>query len=137
MTASLRQAGSEGTVGGAVTLVHPENIHIGARSYINGGYIAASPHARIIIGSDCMISYDVHVRTDMHRHDLTSGIPMNQQGETEKDIVIGDNVWIGYGAQIMSGVSIGSNSVIAAGAVVTKEVPANQVWGGIPAKKLK
>ena len=62
---------------------------------------------------------------------------MIDQGLDEKSIRIGDNVWIGFGAQIMSGVSVGSNSIIAAGAVVTKNVPSYEVWGGIPARRLR
>ncbi len=59
------------------------------------------------------------------------------QGHTERDIIIGDDVWIGYGAQIMSGVTIGRGAVVAAGAVVTKDIPPYEVWGGVPAKKIK
>ena len=46
---------------------------MGARSYINGGMVAASENANIVIGEDCMISYGVHLRTDMHRHGLGYG----------------------------------------------------------------
>ena len=52
-------------------------------------------------------------------------------------IIIGRNVWIGSNATILQGVSIGDNSVVGAGAVVTKDVPANTVVGGIPAKIIK
>ena len=59
---------------------------------------------------------------------------MIDQGHIENDVIIGDNVWIGYGAQILSGVVIGSNVIVAAGAVVTKNVPNDVVVGGVPAK---
>ena len=55
---------------------------------------------------------------------------MNQQGNDEADIVIGDDVWIGYGAQIMSGVTVGSHSIVGAGSVVTHDVPEFAVVGG-------
>lgn len=126
---ALRVNGSEGRVSAGVDLRHPENVHVGARSYINGGMIAASKNARIVIGEDCMISYGVHLRTDMHRHE-DSGVPMNQQGHDEADIVIGDDVWVGYGAQIMPGVTVGPHSIVAAGAVVTHDVPEFAVVGG-------
>lgn len=107
----------------------PENVHIGARSYMDGGMVAAFENAKIVIGEDCMTSYGVHLRTDMHRRGLVD-VPMNQQGHDEADIVIGDDVWIGYGAQIMSGVTVGSHSIVGAGAVVTHDVPEFAVVGG-------
>ena len=55
----------------------------------------------------------------------------------ENDIVIEDNVWIGFGAQIMSGVHIGKGAIIGAGAVVAKSVNEYEVWGGIPAHFIK
>lgn len=54
-----------------------------------------------------------------------------------KPIKIGKRVWIGAHATILSGVTVGDNSIIAAGAVVTKDVPANSVVGGVPAKVIK
>ena len=54
-----------------------------------------------------------------------------------KKVVLGKNVWVGAHATILPGVTIGDNAVIAAGAVVTKDVPANAVVGGVPAKVLK
>lgn len=83
-----------------------------------------------------MISYAVHMRTDMHLHDSTD-IPMTSQGHIEKDIVIEDDVWIGYGAQIMSGITVGTGAIVAAGAVVTKDVPPYSVVAGVPARVIK
>lgn len=125
----LAKNGSDGRVTADVNLRFPENIFIGARSYVNGGMLAASEDAKIVIGEDCMLSYGVHLRTDMHRHGCVD-VPMNQQGHDEADIVIGDDVWIGYGAQIMSGVTVGSHSIVGAGAVVTHDVPEFAVVGG-------
>ena len=62
---------------------------------------------------------------------------INMQGHNEKDIIIGNDVWIGYGAQIMSGVTVGDGAVIAAGSIVTKDVLPYTVVGGVPAKKIK
>ena len=64
-------------------------------------------------------------------------IPMNIQPIKEKDIVIGDDVWIGANSVVVAGVKIGKGSVIAAGSVVTKDIPEYIIAGGIPAKPLK
>lgn len=126
---SIGKNGSQGRLTGKVDLRHPEHVFIGARSYVNGGMLAASEKGRIVIGEDCMLSYGVHLRTDMHRHGRTD-VPMNRQGVDEADIVIGDDVWVGYGAQITSGVTVGSHAIVGAGAVVTHDVPAYAVVGG-------
>jgi acetyltransferase-like isoleucine patch superfamily enzyme len=63
--------------------------------------------------------------------------PENRQALVPKPIHIKKNVWIGVNATILQGVIIGEDAVVAAGAVVTKDVPANMVVGGIPAKVLK
>lgn len=116
--------------------VNGDNIYIGNGSSINGGYLIASPKAKIIIGENTIISYNVHIRTDMHNYNNLK-INIKDQGHTEKDIIIGNNVWIGFGAQIMSGITIEDGAIIAAGAVVTKDVKENEIVGGVPAKKIK
>ena len=83
-----------------------------------------------------MISYDVIIRTDMHNHtDLN--IPMIDQNITCKDIVVEDDVWIGYGAYIMPGVTIHKGAIIGAHAVVTRDIPEYAVAVGVPAKVIK
>ena len=133
LTSLLQRYGSLGRVTGEVKLNNPKNIYVGRGSYVNGGMLFASNNAKIRIGSNCMISYNVHLRTDMHLHSDTN-VPMCQQGHSERDIIIGDDVWIGYGAQILAGVSVGSGSIVGAGAVVTKDVPPYVIVGGVPAK---
>ena len=96
----------------------------------------ASQNAKIKIGSHCMISYYVCMRTLSHRYtDLL--MPMKHQGQDEKDIVIGDDVWIGYGVHIMPGIKVGDGCVIGAGAVVTRDCEPYGVYVGVPAKKIK
>ena len=114
---------------------HPENILIGENTYINGGIITAGLHSKITIGNDCLISYNVHIRTSSHNHS-NSSLLIRLQGEYEKDIIIGNNVWIGFGVQI-PGVIIGNNVIVGAGAVVTKSLPSNAIYGGVPAKFIK
>ena len=136
LTNLLHRYGSKGRVAGDTRIVNPERIYIGNESYINGGMIRASNNARITIGDNCMISYGVHIRTDTHVYDDPS-VPMRLQGTAESDITIEDDVWIGYGAQIMAGLTVGQGSIVGAGAVVTKDVPPFTVVGGVPAKVIR
>lgn len=128
--------GTDFALGENVNIINPQNISIGQGTYINGGDIIASPNAHIYIGDNCLISYNVHMRTDMHNYN-DRNVLINQQGNTEKDIVIEDDVWIGYGAQIMAGVTVRKGCVIAAGAVLTHSTNEYEVWGGVPARKIK
>ena len=118
------------------TIHYPQNIFIGKNSHINGGFFKASPNAKIIIGDNCIFSYNIHMRTDTHNYlDKTKCII--DQGHNEKDIIIGNDVWIGYGVQVMNGVKIGDGAVIGAGSIVTKDVEPYTVVAGIPARKIK
>lgn len=125
-----------GVIGGRAILTNPQNITIGKNSYINGGYIIATPGAKIVIGDDCLISYEVHIRTSMHNYSDRS-VKIREQGSKEKDVIIGNDVWIGFGAQIMPGVNIGDGCVIGAGAVVTRDTDPYGVYTGVPARKIK
>lgn len=127
---------NEGRITVQCLVSYPEHISIGRNSYVNGGYLCASPNARIIIGNDCLISYNVHIRTDMHCY-MDKNQLIREQGSKEKDIVIGDDVWIGFGAQILSGVSVAKGCVIGAGAVVTKSTEEYGVYVGVPARLIR
>ena len=63
--------------------------------------------------------------------------PIRQQGIYTREVEVGSNVWIGYGACILRGVRVGDNAIIGTNSVVTKDVPANAVVGGVPAKVLR
>ncbi len=63
--------------------------------------------------------------------------PIREQGIYKRDVRVGHNVWIGYGACILRGVSVGENSVVGTSAVVTKDVPANAIVGGVPARVIR
>ncbi len=123
-------------IGPHTVLVNERNIIIGKNSYVNGGYLVAGKNSKIIIGDHCLISFNVHLRTDMHNY-LDKNKLILDQGHSEKDICIGNDVWIGFGAQIMSGIRIGNGAVIAAGSIVTKDVPEYAVVAGVPAKTIK
>ena len=123
-------------IGWSTILGNPQKISIGEGSYVNGGELYAARDSHIIIGENCMISYDVVIRTDMHIHDSLD-IPMINQDITCKDIIIEDDVWIGYGAYIMPGVTIHKGSIVGAHAVVTKSIPEYSIAVGVPAKIIK
>ena len=128
--------GGISSISDEVRIAYPKNIFVGENSYMNGGQLQASKNAKIIIGNNCLISYNVHIRTDMHNFKKKDMFIMNQ-GHTEKDITIGDDCWIGYGAQIMAGVNIGRGAVVAAGCIVAKDVPEYAVVAGVPAQIIK
>lgn len=112
-----------------VQISNPQNMKIGNNTYINGGVFSISENSKIYIGNDCLISYNVHFRTSSHYYENRSELIKNQ-GEFEKDIIIEDDVWVGYGAQIMPGVTVHRGAVIGAGAVVIRDVSPYTVVGG-------
>jgi len=89
---------------------------------------------KITIGNDCLIASGSKFID--HNHGTSLASLMREQISTEKEIVIGNNVWIGANVIVLSGVTIKDGAIIAAGAVLNKNVPANEIWGGIPAKKI-
>lgn len=109
-------------------------LSIGAGTYI-GQFTVVCARSNISIGSDCLIAEHVTLRD--HDHFFGSGLKTISAGFATETVVIGDNVWIGAKATITKGVKIGSNSVIGANSVVTRDVPANTVVAGVPAKMLR
>ena len=92
---------------------------------------------KTVIGNDVMMGPNVSIYPRNHAFDRTD-IPMNMQGfSEEKPVTICDDVWIGGSAVILSGVTINSGAIVAAGAVVTKDVPPYAIVGGNPAKIIK
>ena len=78
----------------------------------------------------------VSIHAENHRFSKKN-VPIRLQGETRKGVVIGENCWIGAKTTILDGVHIGNGAVIAAGAVVTRDVPEFGVYGGVPARPLQ
>ena len=89
---------------------------------------------KIEIGNDCLIAPFVYIVDSDHVAD--KGKPINQQGNITASIKIGNDVWIGTGAKILKGTVIDDGAIIAAGAVVSGYVGSNEIFGGIPAKKI-
>lgn len=88
----------------------------------------------LLVGQDVYISDNSHGSTDKYALDAP---PLKRPLTSKGPVIIGKNVWIGRGAVILSGVTIGDNAIIAANSVVTKDVPANSVVAGVPAKQIK
>ncbi|MBO5067563.1 MAG: transferase, partial [Clostridia bacterium] len=111
-----------------------EGLIVGDRSGVG---INANLHGPVIIGNDVMMGPECIIYTRNHEFSNTD-IPMNQQGFSEiKEVVIGNDVWIGGRVIILPGVHIGNGAIIGAGAVVTKDVPEYSIVGGNPAKVIK
>lgn len=89
----------------------------------------------ITIGEDCIIGDNVFI-VDSDFHNVEPEL-RQQPVQSSEPVVIGDNVWLGSRAMILKGVTIGNNSVVAAGAIVVKPVPDNTVVAGVPAKAVK
>jgi acetyltransferase-like isoleucine patch superfamily enzyme len=100
--------------------------------YING-FSQIVCAKSIEIGNDVAIAREVIIR-DTDAHDIVGN---NYNHEKIKPVKIGNHVWIGAKAMIMKGVTIGDGAIIAAGAVVTKDVPSNSIVAGVPAKVIK
>jgi acetyltransferase-like isoleucine patch superfamily enzyme len=114
---------------------HEGIVEIGDKT-VFGQECTISAYKRVRIGEQCVIAdramfidFD-HGMTEVER-------PIRVQGIYKRDTVVGSNVWIGYGACVLRGVRVGDNSVIGTNAVVTKDVPANAVVGGVPAKVIR
>ncbi len=111
-------------------------IKVGSNTVINNNFIAIANNASIEIGESCLFSYKVEIiNSDFHniepdkRHSGGGGI--------SKDVIIGNNVWLGSSVKVLKGVTIGDNSVVGAGSIVTKDVPANTLVAGNPAREIK
>jgi acetyltransferase-like isoleucine patch superfamily enzyme len=108
-----------------------QHIRLGKNVFINHGCTFLDLGG-IVIEDDAMIGPQVNIITENHPVD-----PNNRKMLDLKSVVLRRNTWIGANATILPGVTIGENSVVAAGAVVTKDVPPNTVVAGVPAKVIK
>ncbi|MFD7962156.1 sugar O-acetyltransferase [Streptomyces zaomyceticus] len=109
------------------------NISIGARTFVNYN-LTALDVAAIVIGEDCQIGPNVQLLTPTHPLEPE---PRRDKLEAALPITLGNNVWLGGGVIVCPGVSIGDNSVIGAGSVVTKDIPADVVAVGSPARPVR
>src|SRR6202035_5052846 len=115
--------------------VHEGEVSIGAKTVI-GQECTISAFQRVSIGRECILADRVmlidfdHGVTEVER-------PIRLQGIYKRDVSVGHNVWMGYGACILRGVTLGDNSVVGTSSVVTTDFPANSVLAGAPAHVIR
>jgi maltose O-acetyltransferase len=107
--------------------------HVGARTFINFGVVLLDV-ATITIGDDVQVGPNVQFLTPTHPVEAE---PRRAKLEAARPIAVGDNVWLGGGVILCPGVSIGENTVVGAGAVVTRDLPPNVVAVGNPARVVR
>lgn len=108
-----------------------KNITVGENVFINA-CCHFQDHGGVTLGDGCQIGHNVVFAT------LNHGLSPEERPITyPAPIVLEKNVWVGSNATILQGVTIGENAVVAAGAVVTRDVPANTIVGGVPAKFIR
>ena len=111
-------------------------IHIGAGSSIHPGCQLKAYVQPILVGAGVMIAANVAIYS--YDHGMMPGVLISEQPLVGKaPVVIGDNAWVGTGAIILSGVNVGEGAVIGAGSVVTRDIPANAIAVGNPARVVK
>ncbi len=108
-----------------------KNITVGEGVFINA-CCHFQDHGGVTLGDGCQIGHNVVFAT--LNHDVN---PAMRSYTYPAPIVLGRKVWVGSNATILQGVTIGDNSIVAAGAVVTRDVPANTIVGGVPARRIK
>lgn len=122
---------------GRNTIIYCQNgdVEIGNKTNIGSNCQIFSAR-KVQIGENVLIAAYTYLVGGGHIYEDLD-IPIIEQGRTASGIKIGDNVWLGASVKVLDGVSIGEGAIIAAGAVVTEDIPAFAIAGGIPAKVIK
>jgi acetyltransferase-like isoleucine patch superfamily enzyme len=114
---------------------HEGVVEIGAKTVL-GQEVTISAYRRVRIGEQCVIA-DRAMFIDFDHGVVEVERPIRRQGIYKRDVEVGSNVWIGYGACVLRGVRVGDNSIVGTNSVVTRDVPANAVVAGIPARVIR
>lgn len=116
------------------TIYHPQNLKMGEHSLIST-YCQINAKAGVEIGKHVLIGPNNFIWTQNHNY-IDRSVPIRLQGYSEAPVVIGDDVWIAARCIILPGVHLGTGTVVAAGAVVTKSTEPFAVVAGVPAKQI-
>jgi len=120
---------------GSKIRAHEGEVSIGAKT-VMGQECTISAFQHVSIGRECILAD--HVMLIDFDHGVTEvERPIRLQGIYKRDVRVGHNVWIGYGACVLRGVTIGNNSIVGTNAVVTRQVPENAVVAGVPARVIR
>jgi acetyltransferase-like isoleucine patch superfamily enzyme len=114
---------------------HEGAVEIGQKT-VMGQECTISAYQRVRIGEQCVIA-DRAMFIDFDHGVVEVERPIRVQGIYKRDVEVGSNVWIGYGACILRGARVGDNAIVGTNSVVTKDVPANAVVAGIPARIIR
>jgi len=127
----------DGSKIGAMSIIEDRGgfIKVGKKSFINS-FSVLYGHGGLTIGDNVIMATGVTIIPANHKFEDLN-IPIANQGENKKGVIIEDGVWIGAGVIILDGVTIGRGSVIGAGAVVTKNIPPMSIAMGVPARVTK
>jgi acetyltransferase-like isoleucine patch superfamily enzyme len=120
---------------GTKVRAHEGEVVIGAKSVL-GQECTISAYQHVSIGRECIVA-DRVMLIDFDHGVVEVERPIRLQGIYKRDVHVGHNVWLGYGACILRGVTVGDNCVIGTNSVVTKDVPENAVVAGAPARVLR
>ncbi len=115
--------------------VHEGVVDIGAKSVL-GQECTISAFKHVAIGRECILA-DRVMLIDFDHGVVEVDRPIREQGIYKRDVRVGHNVWVGYGACFLRGCTVGDNAVVGTLSIVTKDVPANAVVGGVPAKLIR
>lgn len=152
------QIGKHSAVGN-LKVTWPQKVKIGSNCTIENVFFKHdgpySEGVSIIVGKNCFIGNDVEINICKnviigdytligsgtkivdHNHGIRKGILINTQSAKDiKDIIIEEDVWIGFNSVILPGSRIGRGSILAAQSVLNKEMRENEIWAGVPAKKI-
>lgn len=135
-TGLLYRVGRNLRVAEGVTIGNPSLLSVGDNCYLGTGAQFYAWNASITVGDNVLIAAGAQLITRKHGF-ADINVPMAQQGYNNTPIVIEDDVWIGFQAIILPGVTIGRGSIVGAGAVVTKDVAPYSVVGGVPARLIR